>query len=171
MIACAQIAIFVKDMRIFGQFDNLSNHRTASPFCNSIDRRVESGNMRFKKISPCDLTIKSIFSKFGILTAGLALIMVLLSASLAQADTYYSWTNAAPEATLSWWTGNNGTGSHPGNFTTAGDIFIIQNNNTMTNAASWTVNGTVQINSGCSLVFTAAASTLNLGVLNRKSVV
>ena len=76
-------------------------------------------------------------------TTVLVVAILVLSASQAQATTYYTFANSAPETLANWWTFNNGTGTHPGNFTTAGDLFVIQNNNTMTNAANWTAAKTL----------------------------
>ncbi len=59
----------------------------------------------------------------------------------ANATNYYSAGNNAPNLTASWWTSTNGTGSHPTNFTTGGNIFIIQAGHTMTTTATWTVSG------------------------------
>jgi Fibronectin type III domain. len=92
--------------------------------------------------------------------------MVVFVGTTAVAATYYTFTNAAPEATASWWINTNGTGAHPANFTTAGDIFIIQNNNTMTTVAAWTVTGSVVINTGCTLTATAANVTVGALTIN-----
>ncbi len=91
-------------------------------------------------------------------------ILIAVLGATAMAATYYTYTNSDPGLVANWWTATNGTGTHPANFTTAGDIFIIQNNNTMTTTAAWSVTGTLQINNGCSLVSTAAG-TNTFGVL------
>ncbi len=67
---------------------------------------------------------------------------LLLSVYFANGTTYYSTNNAAPNLTASWHTSRNGSGSAPANFTTAGDIFIIQTSHTMMTTANWTVTGT-----------------------------
>jgi len=82
----------------------------------------------------------------------LVLALLLLAVGSVNATTYYSWTNAAPNSLNSWWTGTNGTGSHPGDFITVGDVFIVQHNNTMTLSNSWTVTGNLVINDGCTFV-------------------
>ncbi len=82
------------------------------------------------------------------------------------AATYYTFTNGNPATLTLWWTGTDGTGTHPANFTTAGDIFTIQNNNTMTIVAAWTVTGTVVINTGCTLTATAANVTVGALTIN-----
>jgi len=92
-------------------------------------------------------------------------LFLLFSVSVAKATNYYTWTNGDPTSTNLWWTGTNGTGTHPANFTTVGDNFTIQNNNTMTTTASWTVTGTVIINTGCLLTVTSNGTTLTLGAL------
>lgn len=72
------------------------------------------------------------------------------------AVTYYSWpaSGSDPSNLNNWWTVNNGTGSHPANFTTAGDNFTIQATHTVTATAAWTVTATVTL--------TAASSTLDM---------
>jgi hypothetical protein len=57
------------------------------------------------------------------------------------ANTYYSTNGAAPDATTSWHTNGNGTGSSPANFT-SGDIFIIQSGHYLTTTNTWTISGT-----------------------------
>jgi hypothetical protein len=74
--------------------------------------------------------------------------------SAVQATTYYSGGSLAPNNVNNWWTNTNGTGSHPANFTSAGDIFTIQNSHSMTTSANWTVTGTVQVNSGGTITAT-----------------
>jgi hypothetical protein len=75
--------------------------------------------------------------------------VLFLMSQASWATNYYSAVNSAPNLTASWWTGTDGTGSHPSNFTSSGNIFIIQAGDTMTTSANWTVSGTgsaVQIN-------------------------
>ena len=87
------------------------------------------------------------------------LFLFLFVSLVSNATTYYSATGGG-DATLpvNWWTNNNNTGTHPANFTTAGDIFIVQS--TMTTSTTWTVAGTVQVNSG---TFTVSK---NISVMN-----
>jgi len=77
---------------------------------------------------------------------------------------YYSGGNNAPNLLTSWWTNQDGTGTHPANFTTKGNVFIIQNGHTMTTTNTWTVSGkgsTIQINTGGTLVASnAVAATI-----------
>ncbi|MFY7963834.1 MAG: hypothetical protein ACOVO1_02960, partial [Chitinophagaceae bacterium] len=56
----------------------------------------------------------------------LALLLLMCSFFNANAVTYYSIASAHPGTTSNWKTARDGTGSSPGNFTTSGDIFIIQ---------------------------------------------
>lgn len=84
----------------------------------------------------------------------LIILFVFTAASIAKATTYYSSANNAANLLTSWWTNTNGTGSHPANFTTAGDIFIIQPFDNMTTSGDWTVAGTVQVNLLGSLINT-----------------
>jgi hypothetical protein len=93
-------------------------------------------------------------------------MMVLMSTGATAQTTYYTDVNGAPETLANWWTGTGGTGTHPANFTTAGDIFIIQNGDVMTQAAAWTVTGTVQINSGGTLARGTLAFTCGGLVIN-----
>lgn len=99
-----------------------------------------------------------------ILTALMMLGMML------NAATYYAWTDeSAPENLNSWWTGSNGTGTHPANFTTAGDQFIVPykiDGISMTMQASWTVAGTVIVTEGNN-IFCAniTVATLTVGAL------
>lgn len=70
-----------------------------------------------------------------------------------KAGTYYS-NNTDPTKTNNWWTNTNGTGSHPSNFTTSGDIFILQNlqvcatngNLTIGTGVTLQIDGTLWIN-------------------------
>ncbi|WP_291147825.1 T9SS sorting signal type C domain-containing protein [Flavobacterium sp. UBA7680] len=72
--------------------------------------------------------------------------------STANATTYYTSVNGSPSTLGNWWTNMNGTGGNPANFTTPGDIFIIQNGDTMTTTAAWSITGSLQIATGGSLV-------------------
>ena len=84
----------------------------------------------------------------------------------AEAATYYSYGNAAPNLVASWWTNTTGTGlPHPTVFTSAGDVFIIQNGSTMTTTNTWTVAGTIQINTGGILVASNAVANSGTGTM------
>lgn len=64
--------------------------------------------------------------------------------------TYYSQGNLPPDVLSSWNSQRNGAGSSPANFT-SGVPFVIQDGDTMTTTAPWTVSGTgnrIQIESG-----------------------
>jgi outer membrane biogenesis lipoprotein LolB len=76
--------------------------------------------------------------------------------------TYYSAGNNNPNTLANWWININGTGAHPANFSTAGNIFVIQSGHTMTTTATWTVSGagsTIQINTGGTLVASNTVTT------------
>ncbi len=76
------------------------------------------------------------------------------------ASTWYSNPAGGDASALaSWWSTSGGTGTHPANFTTAGDIWTIQSSMTVA-AATWTVAGTLTLTSG-SLVGTS--NTINIG--------
>jgi len=80
---------------------------------------------------------------------------------------YYSFGNAAPNNTANWWTNTDGTGSHPGNFTSNNQVFYIQNGTTYTTTANWTVNGTntsIIVESGGTLI--AANNILGAATFN-----
>ena len=93
--------------------------------------------------------------KFLVPVKAIGLIVVLLlSVVFAQATTYYGKNGTAPNLVASWGTISGGTGTAPTNFTTAGDVFIIESGTTMTATAAWligaagTTASTLQINSG-----------------------
>ena len=88
--------------------------------------------------------------------------LLLLMAQVSWGTTYYSSNGNAPNSTASWWTGTGGTGSHPSNFTTAADIFIIQVGHTMTTTGTWSVSGTVQINGTLVASNTVTITTLTV---------
>jgi len=94
--------------------------------------------------------------KFLLPVKAMVVVVVLLFAvQVAKAVTYYSGGSVASYITTSWWTNTNGTGSNPANFTTAGNIFIIQAAHTMTTSAAWTVTG---VGSGVQVSGTLVAS-------------
>ncbi|HBB86211.1 MAG TPA: hypothetical protein DC047_01185, partial [Blastocatellia bacterium] len=82
--------------------------------------------------------------------------------ALTDANTTYFSTTSGDANTLSnWKTNRNGTGTSPANFTTSGDVFIIQGSgglsgapHAMTTSAAWAITGStakLQIESGASL--------------------
>jgi hypothetical protein len=83
--------------------------------------------------------------------------LIFLMAQVSWAATYNSSGSTAPNLSGSW-------SPIPSNFTTAGDIFIIQAGHTMTTTANWAVSGTVQING--TLV---ASNTVTIGTLTVNS--
>ena len=79
----------------------------------------------------------------------LSTILFLVIVTTVQATTYYSpasGTNLDPTNKNNWWTGTGGSGTHPGNFTAAADVFVIQSGVSMAAAGkSWTVAGKLQV--------------------------
>jgi len=72
------------------------------------------------------------------------LVFVLLLTAIStntKANTYYSQGSLAPNLTTSWNAVRTGGGAVPANFT-SGDIFVIQNGDTMITTAQWTISGT-----------------------------
>jgi len=74
----------------------------------------------------------------------LSIIVYFLFANICLAGTYYS-NSANPATVNNWWTNTNGTGTHPANFTTSGDIFILQSGQTCATAADWTIGSGVTL--------------------------
>ena len=97
------------------------------------------------------------------------LVILLVMSHNSNATNYYTAANGAPSTLANWWTATNGTGTHPANFTTAGDVFTIQTGHTMTTTASWTVTGTVIINSGGIFAVTSTGTTISLGAFTLDS--
>jgi hypothetical protein len=63
------------------------------------------------------------------------ILLILGNSAFINATTYYIISSNGQIGTLSkWWTNPGGTGSHPANFTTAGDIFILQSGQTCSGA-------------------------------------
>lgn len=84
--------------------------------------------------------------RFDNLIKSFLLLLGVLFCLELKAVTYYSDSGGGdPNSVSKWWTVNNNSGSHPGNFGTAGDIFIIQSGHTYTTTNSWTVSATLQI--------------------------
>jgi len=94
---------------------------------------------------------------------GFMLTLFFSTLQYISAVTYYTGANGSPSATASWWTNVNGTGSHPSNFTTAADVFIIQTGHTMTTTANWTVAGTVSVTG--TLTANSSSTTCTFGIL------
>ena len=82
--------------------------------------------------------------KLSILLTGLMIFII----SAANATTYYSSGNNAPNTLAKWWTNTNGTGSNPLNFTTTADVFTVQSGNTYTTTGAWTISGSVTVAAG-----------------------
>jgi hypothetical protein len=81
----------------------------------------------------------------------MVILNVLFAVHIVNGATYYSRGTLAPNVTGSWRTNPDGSGSQPANFTTAGDIFVIQNGHSMAMSANWSVTGNIVINDGGTL--------------------
>ena len=77
-------------------------------------------------------------------------------------NNYYSNTNTNPNSLSNWYTGTNGTGLNPSNFTTATDNFVVQNGDTYTANADWSISGDLQVESGGELVTGANTVSIDL---------
>lgn len=78
-----------------------------------------------------------------------AISLVCLWSVQSWGTTYYSADGTNLSGTINWWTNANATGSHPSNFTTSGDVFIVQVGHSCSSSANisftnttFTVNGT-----------------------------
>ncbi len=92
----------------------------------------------------------------ALVAVGISLALLTVIATPAWATTTnYSKGNLDPALTTSWNSNRDGiSGSTPANFT-AGDVFVVQTNNTMTTTVAWTVSGTgntIQIENGGTLM-------------------
>ena len=122
----------------------MKNSNIYSP--NTFDSSITTG-ISSKKSAKFSFIMK-------VLLQGKALISVIalvLLASFANATNYYTNVAGAPETLANWWTGTAGSGTHPADFTAAGDVFYIQTGVVMTQVAAWTVAGTVNIMNGGTL--------------------
>ena len=75
---------------------------------------------------------------------------------------YYSDGNTNPNTLSNWHSGTNGTGINPSNFTNATDNFIVQNGDTYTANADWSISGDLKIESGGELVTGSNTVTIDL---------
>lgn len=104
----------------------------------------------------------NIINKIKICSFTLFLMMGGMSSAFAA--TYYSKATGLNANVLTTWTINSdGTGANPSNFTTAGDVFIIQNGHTLTLSATWSLTGNLTINNGGG--FTSGNYNTTLGSL------
>jgi hypothetical protein len=95
----------------------------------------------------------------------LLFLFLYSSTNILFAATYYSNSLASnPNDRFNWFQNSNNTGSNPANFTTAGDIFIIQAGHTYATTAAWNVTGTVQV--AGTLTIGTANSITNLTIVN-----
>jgi hypothetical protein len=70
---------------------------------------------------------------------GLLCLLTLLFCSSVFSATYYSQGSGDPNTLALWNDLPGGGGALPPNFVTSGDNFVVQNGNTLTNTAVWTV--------------------------------
>ena len=76
------------------------------------------------------------------------LIFILLKGFLnldLQVPLFYSNNNNNPNSTNNWWSNDDGSGTHPSDFTNPDYEFIIQSGDTYTANADWTVAGDLTI--------------------------
>jgi len=100
----------------------------------------------------------------------IALIFIFLVAAIsANATNYFSGSSGDPNSTLVWWTNTNGTGTHPANFTSAGDAFFIQSGHNMSTTTNWTVAGSLTIQSGGILTINSGNTSVSLGAFTINS--
>lgn len=99
---------------------------------------------------------------------GIALLLFFSIVSV-NAAIYYSKGNVDPTVLANWNSDRDGTsGTFPADFV-SGDVFVIQNSNSMTTAATWIVSGTaaeIQIESGGTLTIANAVTTQQLTILS-----
>ncbi len=83
----------------------------------------------------------------------ITLIVVLCAFYAVSATTYYSKNNSNPATAANWAPTRGGTGTAPSNFTTSGDVFVIQSPNNMATTGTWTLGAsvTLQIENGATL--------------------
>ena len=92
--------------------------------------------------------------------AGLCVLLcaavLLLFGQLAQAATYYSQGSLDATSPANWNANPGGGGTAPANFTTAGDVFIVQGGHSMTTSQAWTMGAnTLEIANGGTLTATS----------------
>ncbi len=94
----------------------------------------------------------------------LLLIFCCLSFSGFSA-TWYSIAAGGAVGTLTSWNSlAGGGGTTPATFTTAGDIWIVQSNMTIAGTSTWTLGGSLQINTGSRIRKSAAAGTNTIAI-------
>jgi hypothetical protein len=106
------------------------------------------------------------------LKKALSFIVLLFGTLSSFSATYYS--NSAELSNLNnWWTINNGTGTHPANFTTSGDIFQVQASQSCPVNSNWTlgngvnidVYGTMNVTGSATLTLSSSAtSTIRIAI-------
>lgn len=74
----------------------------------------------------------------------LFLSLVLLNLA-GYATEFYSQQSGSPNTLSTWNSQRNGSGTAPSNFSTNGDVFIIQNGHQLTTSAAWTLTGSATV--------------------------
>ncbi|KAB2815834.1 T9SS type A sorting domain-containing protein [Phaeocystidibacter marisrubri] len=93
------------------------------------------------------------------------LCFLLVSSMSAFGTTYYlSPAGAALNNVNNWWTVSGGTGSHPANFTSASDVWDLDNNNgNVPSSNTWTVPGTITCSNGTAVITINSSAQISLG--------
>ena len=79
--------------------------------------------------------------------------------------TWYSLAAGGAVGTLTNWNSlAAGGGTTPATFATAGDIWIVQSNMTLAGTSTWTLGGSLQINTGSRIRKSAAAGTNTIAI-------
>jgi Secretion system C-terminal sorting domain len=103
---------------------------------------------------------KNVYNKNILRSLGVVLFVCLTNLSFAA--TYYSISSAVISATASWNSARDGSGTAPANFTTLGDIFIIQGTGGLSGAPhAMTLATTGMTMTGVTLEIEGAASLTN----------
>ena len=172
MDASTQIAIFVNDMRNFGQFAISDNNQTATSFRNCLKSGADGVYMSLSKTFVPQNSEKYLSQKFQILAKkGVLMMILLLSVIFVQAATK-TWV---PTAGGVWTTAANWNPS--GQPATNDDVIINSNQSANITAVPTLTLASLTVSGNCSLVgssnpslititgtFSVSASiTLNLG--------
>ena len=109
----------------------------------------------------------------GLFRGATAIFIILLGCMsyTGHATTYYNVAGSGTlQSTSQWGTNTDGSGAHPGNFTTSGDVFDVYNGTVCTIAANWVLSSGVTLNLGdgtTSLTFTVPTLwSLTGGIVN-----
>lgn len=110
----------------------------------------------------------------------LFMVFLIINGQALLAVTYYSKAGTAPNVAVNWNTNRDGSGTNASNFTTAGDVFVVQGTanapggvaHSLTTSAGWTIGATstaskLQIEGGATLtashqIYVFAGSTFQI---------